>query len=396
MNSVRPRAGRWRAALIGARIKDMRDRRLLFALVAAAFLAAAFIASRCSDAALDDRTADAKALDDRAKIVFPRDEARRKRPRATSPLDTTKPVDDAKPPPPRDGLQRAIAGEGALFAEVNAIRHSDLVEKMMRCRGEEAMGQFAVMKDELGIDPSQDLDRVGFDDKVFAASGFFENLKVPEQLGAGEPYGDKARVWKMPPSEQGGEPGYAARVGNDLVVMGETEAEVRAAVDRVEGRAPPRAAIDESLAKSEIYGPLSQELIQSFLKDANDPVAQRLMDSIAGGALRMNVDEHVKISLDLRPKDAATGEDLSKAVGGAFAMMRKQAEASGDPELAWLLEQARVLPQDDGKFGIDLAVPGSFILDKMGCDEQGARKAGLPANRPAPAAPPPPAPAPTP
>lgn len=353
----------------------MRDRRVLLALAAVVFLGVAFAASRCSDEALDDRTAAAKALDQRAKVVFPRDDAKRRRTRSTTPLDTQKPADD-KPPPSRDGLQRAIAGDGAVFAEVNAIRHSDLVEKMMRCRENEAMGQLATMKEELGIDPSQDLDRVGFDDKVLAASGFFENLKVPAELGEGTPYGDNGRVWKLPGGRDG-EQGYAARVGGDLVVMGESEADVQAAIDRAEGRAPARPPLDPSLAKSEIYGPLSQDLIKSFLRGANDPVAQRLMESIAGGAIRMNVDEHVKISLDLQSKDAATGEDLSKAVGGALAVARKQAEAT-DPELAWLLEQARVLPQGDGKFGIDLAVPGTFILDKMGCDEQGNPKPKAP------------------
>ena len=349
----------------------MKDRRILLILAAAVLLVGAVVASRCSDEALDSRSPEAKALEQREKVVFPRDEAKRKRPRSTTPLDTQKAA-DAPAPPAKDKLVRAVGGDdGAIFAEVNAIRHSDLVEKMMKCREDEANGQLAMMKEELGIDPSEDVDRIGFDDEVMAATGFFENLKLPAELGEGEAYGDGARVWKLPAGENGEGPGYAARVGNDLMLVGEDEAAVRAAVDRAEGRGEPTKPIDEALAKSEIYGPLSKELIAGFLRNESDPLAQQLLDSVAGGTLRMNIDEHVKVSLDLEAKDAATGEDLAKAVGGAFAMMRKQAADSGDPELAWLLEQARVLPQEGGKFGLDLAVPGTFILDKMGCDPNG-------------------------
>ena len=61
------------------------------------------------------------------------------------------------------------------------------------------------LKNELGIDPTEDIDRIGFDGDVFAASGFFENLKLPPDIGPGTPYGDGARMWTetSPEGEKG-------------------------------------------------------------------------------------------------------------------------------------------------------------------------------------------------
>ncbi len=362
----------------------MRDKKTVLWIVVAAvvFLCAAAALSRCSDDAAKPGVAADGMM--KPKVVFPRDDARRKKARQLSNLDTEKPK-DARPSPPKDGLMKAVGGggDGAMFAEVNAIRHSELVTKIMKCRQEEATNQLAKMKSKLGVDPTEDLDRIGFDDEVLAASGFFENLKMPAELGEGTAYGDGARIWKLPREQDDeGKETFAAKVGDDLMVMGDDEAQVRAAIDRAEGRGAVGPAIEESLMKSEVYGTLSPELVKSFLANQNDPISQKIADSVTGGTVRMNIDEHVKLSLDLTAADEATGEDLGKAVGGALAMVRKQALDSGDQELAWLLEQARVLPQGGGKFGVDLAVPGEFVLDKMGCDKEGNKKPG--AARPAP------------
>lgn len=351
-------------------------KRAPFLVLAGVLLALGVLFSRWTDVASAPESKGEVALArEKAKaVVYPRDTnaSRRAALRAKSEQPSRPPRREAV----HDPIQRAmnVPGGGAVFVEVNAIRHSELVERLLRCRGEEAGGELERMRDELGIDPLEDLDRVAMHQDVLAASGFLGDLKLPPAAGEALPYGDGAQLYEWPTGdeEQGGT-AYLGRVGEDLLILAKSADDVKAAVDRVEGRGPPPEPLPAHLTGSEIYGRIGPELIQSLSGPGSDPLFGKLEELVEGGTARVLVDEHVSVSLDFEAKSPEDADDLAKALGGALAAVRQQAKGKGDEELAALLEQARVLPQGGGRFGVDVAVPGDLILKGMGCGPDGAR-----------------------
>lgn len=358
----------------------MDPRRLVLLVLAVLFIVVGALLFRSSG---EDGTKGARAGASEAplreeRVVYPRERKRRPVQKAPAPHPKATAAPDERPAPQKDAIEAVMAGRegGAVFVEVNAIRHSDLVEKILRCRKEEAIEGLERMKQELGIDPSRDVDRFALAEDAVAVSGFFDELKVPEELGEGEAYGDDARIFAAPDPEDESRTGaYIGIVGKGLIVMAESEEAVRGMIDRAEGRAEAEGALPPELRYSEIYGRIGPGLFRAFLRGAQDPVAKELASLVTGGTVRINVDDAVTMSLDLETESAEVGEDLAKAVGGAFAALRQKAELEGEHELSRLLEQARVLPGEDGKFGVDLAVPGELVLKMMGCDGESAKAA---------------------
>lgn len=357
----------------------MKQNRVVILLVAVVLLVVGALLSRCSDEAErpeGEAMAKAEAKERAAEVVFPRD--RRATRRAPPP-----PAKPGEPAPQRreafgDPIQRAMAfpDGGAVFVEVNAIRHSPLVERILACRKDEATDGMRQMKETLGIDPLEDVDRMALHDKVFAVSGFFDELKLPSEAGEPEAYGDGAQLYRMPnPDDPEGGTTVFGRVGEGLLLLGEDEAEVKAAIDRAEGRGETGAGLPLDVTQSEVYGRFGPELLTELLGNGSggaDPLVARVSEIVTDGTVRILVDDAVSMSLDLETNDAEAGEDLSKAIGGALAGARAKAESEGNADLAALLDRARVLKQEDGRFGIDVAVPGDVILDAMGCGEGAA------------------------
>lgn len=352
----------------------MKRARLLILLVAVALLVGAALLSRCSDegeGSEDKKAAAASAKERAAKVVFPRDRRPTdRRPPAALPPGT---------PPPRhpeaagDPIQRAMAlpDGGAVFVEVNAIRHSELVERLLACRKDEATDGMRQMKEQLGIDPLEDVDRMALHKELFAVSGYFEDLKLPPASGEPEAYGDGAQLFRVPRPEDPERVTVLGKVGDGLLVLGDDEAQVKAAIDRAEGRAASGPAPSFEASKgSEVYGHFGPALLAELLGGAGaDPLVARVSEIVTDGTVRMLVDDAVSMSLDFATEDPEAGKDLAKALGGALAGVRAQAVREGREDLAALLERARVLPQEDGSFGIDLAVPGEAVLEAMGCGE---------------------------
>lgn len=351
----------------------MKNRSVMVLVGAAvALLILAYLLSRGSaDATAVDAGPQAAALA-KAKekqVVFPRDKYKGQGALATDKVAPT-PEKRAK----LDAMQRALlqggAKKGAVFVEANAIRHAPLLEKMLRCRADESADGLTRMKEELGIDPLEDVDRIGFDGDVFVASGFFKDLKVPAELGEGMAYGDKGRIWTV--EQDAGEKFTFGRLDDGMLLSGADEATVKAAMDRASspsGDTP--AELPEGFGQGEVYGTVGAAFLQSVLGSSDDPVAKRVAELVTSSTIRMNVDEDAALSLDMNAVDEKSAEELSAAVGGAFAGLRMQAQQSGDAELAYLLEQARVEPQADGRFNIDVAVPGDVLLKGMGCGPDG-------------------------
>lgn len=356
----------------------MDKNRMMILAVVVAGLTVAVGLSRCSEEGdADKKEEQKKALGfEKRDVVYPRHavaQQRVKQRRKNGPLDTQRPTTTKAG---LDGLHRALGGpgsKGVVFMEVNAIRYSNLAEGILKCRGDDVDTEVQRLKKELGVDPLEDLDRLAIQEKMLAATGNFKNLQIPEGTPS-EPYGDGAMLYEL--AGEAGATGSVAVINDELVLMGDSKAEVQKAVDRVEGRAEAVDTIPRGLQNAEVYGRVDSSMIGALLKGSTDPVAARFSELVKKGFVRVNVDDEVALSLDMEAEDPAAAGDLAKAVGGAFAGLRKKAADDGEQELAWLLEAAEVRPGRDGRFEIDVAVPGDFVLDLLGCDAKGNPKAG--------------------
>ena len=344
----------------------MKNRGVLVLVgVAVAFLILAYLLSRTS-AEVTSGDAGPAASSAKKPVVFPRDQYK-----------GTGALANVKPPTPEkraklDAMQRALiqpGGKGAVFVEANAIRHAPLMDKILRCRQGDSADGLGQMKEEFGIDPLEDVDRVGFDGDVFVASGFFTDMKVPAELGEGTAYGDTGRIWTA--KDDDGTSVAFGKLGDGMLVSGVDEAQVRAAMDRASSTSEAPSELPAGFGQGEVYGTVGAAFLTSVLGASNDPVAQRVAELVTSSTVRMNVDEDAALSLDMQAVDDKSADELSKAIGGAFAGLRMQAQQTGDEDLAWLLEQARVEPGKDGRFNVDVAVPGEVLLRGMGCGPNG-------------------------
>lgn len=306
-------------------------------------------------------------------VEFPRDRAAREE--RLQRRVAAKPSTPATPStsPARDRLTRALSSPGqggAVVFEVNALRHSPLVDALLACRrqqhGDELDG-LDFFKSELGIDVTEDVDRVALDAEVFAVSGFFEKLVLPAELGDGEVYGDGGRIFKLEGDK--GAPVYMAKVGGDLLMTSSEPAELKAAIDRAEGRAEAPSTFPDGVVGGEVYGTVGPELLQGLvgLGGGGSADLSGLSQMLTTAKVRMAVDDNAALSLDIGTKGPKEGQELARALGGVVAMARSQAVADGRGELAAMLEQAQVVPRDDGSIAFDVALPGNELLKAMGC-----------------------------
>lgn len=368
----------------------MKKSRLLFAGLMIALLGAATFLFYNSDPALQAEDA-ARAR--RRDIYYPRnmhsyDNVAKKRPGVgAAPLDWER-INEGQDVfaelQKNDPFLRAISDDGSEFGpfifETNAIVNAPLVDKIMRCKQKEMDEGMHEFQEKLGIDPSKDLDRVALTGNNMAISGQFANLKIPDEMGTGEKYGDGATIYG-----DNAAGGLFARVGDSLLLVGESKDELREAIDRVEGRAPLGKPIPSSMMQGEMYGPLQKEFLLKLIEESNEPALQNLASIIDNGAVRMNINQAATLSLDLNTTDEDGAEDLSNTLRGAVSLWRQKARMDGESELAMLLEDARI-NTDGQKIGFDLAVPPEFILNALDCDENGNPKPGTqPARPPKPA-----------
>ncbi len=352
----------------------MADRRplIVLAVLALLFLIVASLLSRGSAEVVVAADGGVAKAPRKERVVYPRD---KKRVRVTRKLDDPRPPDERKRA--LDTLQRAVLADdryGAVFVEANAIRHAPLMEAILRCRQDEALGGLAQMKEELGIDPLEDLDRVGFNGELFAASGFFQELKVPDEAGPGEAYGDGARLWRV--QDDDGTNVTFARVDNGLLLSSTDEAAIKRAIDRAEGRAQGSAQPPSGLGEAELYGTVPSSFLQQLAGGTKDPTAARIAELVSSTAVRMNVAHDAAISLDVATKDETSSEELEKTINGGLALLRARAEQQGEHDVAALLDQARVERAEGGGLLLDVAVPGEFLLKSMGCGPDGTPLAG--------------------
>ncbi|MDF1563951.1 MAG: hypothetical protein P1V51_12960 [Deltaproteobacteria bacterium] len=306
------------------------------------------------------------------KMDFPRglDDAERQRmvrrqvlPERTPPA----PADEQQPPPPprpRDPLLAAFpGGEGgmAVVGELNALRHSPVGEMVLSCLGDKAWGEIEKFKDEIGIDPLEDLDRFGFSGETAYLTGDFASVDWDKLMKGDSPihWGEKGEIY-----ERGSE---VLGVWDDqLVVLGRDRAEVQAAIDRLEGRAEAGApTIAEHQTYGDVYGVVGAEAIARLLERDQDEISRRIREVAKQVSFHLDASKDVAMVLDLEGSDRESVDELARSLAGAISAGRIAAQEQGEEALADLLDFARVVPKGES-FTLELALPESYLAEHLG------------------------------
>jgi hypothetical protein len=176
-----------------------------------------------------------------------------------------------EPPPRRDPFLVALPvrpGDPVIVMEANALRHSRLGERFVACALERDPDAFARLERQTGIDLLKDVDRLAMVADAVVVSGFFERARWDGILAPGvepEAYGAGGRLCTYGKQTVGA-------WGDHLVVVADDPAQVRRAIDQLEGRAPvPEAGIPEEMAYGEMYGVVPGAAARKLLGD--DPAA---------------------------------------------------------------------------------------------------------------------------
>lgn len=305
----------------------------------------------------------------RARVDFPSQmrevEQRRAEERRTLPPSAAAPrrdQDEAPAPPPRrDPFLAALPvapGEPVVIFEANALRHSRLGELFIRCALARDPAFFDKITSETGLDLLKDVDRVGFAGQSVVVSGTFEKARWDQigVAGPAVPYGEAGLLYREP-----GKAEVLARWRDQVVVVSPDGTSARQAIDQLEGRTAPTApALDDALSYGEIYGVIPGEAVRRFFPPRDADLGSRLAAAASRVELHVDAMQDVAAVVRVNGQDQAALSDLARTIGGAVAAGRLQAQASGDRQLAELLDAASVAPED-GHFSLELAVPAATL-----------------------------------
>ncbi|HEY3356102.1 MAG TPA: hypothetical protein VGQ83_22810 [Polyangia bacterium] len=285
----------------------------------------------------------------------------------------------------RDPVLTALpGGKGvtAVVVEANALVASPVGRLLLNCLGAGGGGDpFAEVQAKTGIDLRRDVDRVAVFDDGFVVSGDFKQARFGEALAGAAPtkYGDRATLYD---TGAGGQSAFALW-GGTMVVAG-TPAAVRGAVDRLEGRAPAATpAIPAERAFGDVYGVVGGQLLGRLLGGDQSGLARQFRAAAERIELHVDAAGDVALVAAVRGSAPAQVEDLGKALGAALAVARVQAQASGDTNLAELLDFARVVPEG-ASFTMELALPQAYLEKRLAeCGRREPASASAPASAPA-------------
>lgn len=283
---------------------------------------------------------------------------------AASPEVPNKP---ATPIRPRDPLLTALPSKmerGVMVVEANAIRHSPVGNLLIECLTSRDGGRrLERLRNEVGIDPLEDLDRVAMADDTLMLSGHFEKAKWGQLFAdAGtQVYGQKGTLYQ-PTRQDGDAPGFTVGVWDgQMVVLGDTPQDVQATLDRLEGRGlHGEPVLDESQTYGEIYGVLTAAALADMLPQDQQGLAEQLRDAAERIELHVDTTRDVGVVANVTGPDGAKAQDLGKTVGAALSLGRLQAQAQGNTSLAELMDLARIVP-GDGDFRLEVGLPLEVI-----------------------------------
>jgi len=294
-------------------------------------------------------------------------------------------VAEPQPVRPSDPVLAALPrgkGKTAMVIEANAIRHSPIGELLVECLMRREGQDLERFKEETGVDPLKDLDRLVLTDDGVIVSGNFGDERLKNLLsGRGATsydYGDGARIFEPEDERSLPDGGVVRRNGpqvamwNDqMLVFGRSADGVKQVIDRVEGRGPDEPpVISESSTYGEMYGVVAVEQLQKMFPPAQRELANKLAEVAENVELHMDTRSDFAMTAQVRGADEQKVTDLGKSLGGALSLARLKAQADGDKELARLLDFARVNPDGD-EFKLELAVPLEVIKEQLAfCREQ--------------------------
>lgn len=325
---------------------------------------------------------------ERRVVSFPRypksEERARLRERSIPiPVPDTGTGDPPREPVRRDPVLAALPpGEGgtAMVIEANALVHSPIGQLLLGCLrrkgGRDFLGQ---IQEELGFDPLQDLDRIAFsgdnedDDELMLLSGDFRDFG--QEIPSGDERASYGRFGEI--YTRSGEAAFATWNGQMLIVGDRVDA-LRAAIDRMEGRAPDRPpALGEEDAFGELYGKIGVSGLEKLLEGADPEFSAPILRAVNRVDLHLDAQNDVAMVASLRGIDAGQMRDLAKTLGSALSLARVGAYAKGERDLGELLDLASISPRGDGSFTAEIALPMAFLEKKLAfCREPGERAAG--------------------
>ncbi|WP_434041658.1 MULTISPECIES: hypothetical protein [Sorangium] len=294
---------------------------------------------------------------------YPRDaEQERNQRRLTLPPP---PQNDPKRPGRRDPVLTALPTDkatSALVFEASAIKDSPTGKLWLDCMlAERGMDSFDELKDELGIDVLEDIDRIAATSGgLVVVSGQLGSMRLPSLRGSRRAHGERGALFE----EEGRSPVLGVW-GDGLLLVGRRAEDVEAAIDRLEDKVPPEPpVIPEWASYGDAYGVLSADDLAALLEESQPEIAERLRGAVSQVELHIDASEDVAIVADVTGPVKADIDDLGKTLGATLSLARLKAQADGEEELVELLDLARVSPRD-GRFMLDLALPLPLIQKAM-------------------------------
>ncbi|WP_437954926.1 hypothetical protein WME76_25610 [Sorangium sp. So ce119] len=280
------------------------------------------------------------------------------------------------PPPPqtdpsmerqgrRDPVLTALPTDkatSALVFEASAIKESPAGKLWLDCMlAERGMDSFDELKDELGIDVLEDIDRIAATSGgLVVVSGQLGSARLSSLRGSRRAHGARGALFE----EEGRAP-VVGLWGDGLLLLGRDAEAVEAAIDRLEDKVPPAPpVIPEWASYGDAYGVLSADDLAALLEESQPEIAERLRGAVSQVELHIDASEDVAIVADVTGPMKADIDDLGKTLGTTLSLARLKAQADGEEGLTELLDLARVSPRE-GRFLLDLALPLPMIQKAM-------------------------------
>ena len=343
------------------------------------------------------------------KVSIPRymtsDERKRNAERRTMPVVAPPPLAEGQKPPPPQVRDPVLAGlpstvkNGAVVIEANAIRHSDLGDLMVECLFTGSGDTLAHMKDA-GFDPLENLDRIAVADDTLMLTGDFKqaNFKALGPVSGERDFGPNAQLMNTVQSD-GGVGTHMGVWNGQVLVLGDTEADVTTVIDRLDGKRDPaeRPVLGEADQYGEMYGVFKPQPFARDLADENPALAKLIEEAASSIKLHADVTHDVGLVAEIQGSDAAKTQDLRKALGTALTLAKLQASAKGEEDAAEVLGFAKVAQAKNGSanFNLEAGLPYEFLERQLKrCVENQKKRAAEKKAKPvlAPALTPPPPP----
>ncbi len=276
----------------------------------------------------------------------------------------------ASPPvqaPPRDPMMAMLPTDskaGVMVIEANAIRHSPIGELLIECITSRDDGRsLQQFRDETGIDPLKDLDRVAISDGRLVLSGNFTGAKWDQVFegNAARKWGEHGRIVER--ANKDGSPVLIGIWKDQLVFYGKNVAELEESLDRVEGRKPmAESMLKEEQSYGDIYGVLKPEFLAGLLKGRAPEAAEQLKKVAEQVELHIDTTRDVGLVTEVRGSSSDEVQDLGKTLGGLLSMARLKAQSDGDERLSELLDFAKVSRQGGGPaFRLEVGLPYAYL-----------------------------------